>query len=390
MRKTAVHALLFLMLALFLFAQWPLYAEEFALKEIASSVKPHRGSVVWSPDGTKAAYIGRGVFVHDIQSGKASDLEIEGAHFLLWSESGLYALAKEGETSAIAVIDAGKNTVKSVKLGFAATALYPSYDGSGLIALSESGQRLKIGIDVTYKAYEIPESGAEPVEIFSQSKIVSSKGLSEGDLKGWALTSNLPLLNTLALMEYLKPPAAGPHIALKAVNFPGGKARDLGRSEGLGLNRNADWSPDGIMLAIASGGDWIWMVDTQDSALSRPVGTGFDSAGPVSWNPAGSQIYISGNIVNSDGTGRIVLMEDGRDSLGAWSPDGGSLLIARRDGRLLILSGFKPAILAGDRIVTQEARKKIKYLKGLESDGLISAEEFSRRFARLAGGTVNE
>jgi hypothetical protein len=121
-----------------------------------------------------------------------------------------------------------------------------------------------------------------------------------------------------------------------------------------------------------------------DPEKSLTVDKNISGAFP-SWNPAGSEIYIGGWLVQSDGNALEQLLPEAHESAGIWSPDGTGLAILYGNN-LLYFDGFLPTFHAGDRPMDErmiQTRNKLRLLKTLLKEKLISEEEFKMRRARL-------
>ena len=125
------------------------------------------------------------------------------------------------------------------------------------------------------------------------------------------------------------------------VDAPTGRMTDLG--EVIGDVTSAPvWSPDGTQILLGARGGSIYSVNVQSaerSFLVRLPGGDLDSVDEIEWSPDGAHVAVMNDlepgggrlyVMNADGSGVQVLLDDYEPAGLAWSPDGTSLAYAGR------------------------------------------------------------
>ena len=99
----------------------------------------------------------------------------------------------------------------------------------------------------------------------------------------------------------------------------------------------------------------------------------------------GSQIYLGGWIINSDGSALKQLLSDASNSIGIWSPDGRKLAVIS-DDNIMHIKYFTPTFIAPDRPLSSflpMVHDKLRILKDLYLNKLITFDEFNEKKSRI-------
>ena len=194
---------------------------------------------------------------------------------------------------------------------------------------------------------------------------------------------------SVLIPEYHYPPAVLPYTYLKTVDPVTGLEENIMKQKSRRFNVSASWSPDGSRLAVSNDEGLLIIEDAgadagETSEYNMPVNYEIRGWHP-SWNPKGSQIYLGGWLIRSDGEAMGKLVRDAANSIGLWSPDGEKLAVMT-ESKTFIFDSLHPSFHAPDRPLDNElmnVRDKLRLLKGLFKDGLILDSEFHARRARL-------
>jgi dipeptidyl aminopeptidase/acylaminoacyl peptidase len=131
---------------------------------------------------------------------------------------------------------------------------------------------------------------------------------------------------------------------LTVVEASTGRTIDLGEVIG-DVTSPPVWSPDGTRLVYGARGGSLYSVDAQSgerSLLVRLPGENLDSMDEIEWSPDGARLAIMNDlgpgggrlyVMNADGSGVRVLVNDYEPGGVAWSPDGRSLAYAAHESR---------------------------------------------------------
>jgi Tol biopolymer transport system component len=347
--------------------------------KLSSGVKTFHGAVSWSPDGGKVAFIRKGVVIYDKKHGRKSTVRLSAPYYLKWTNDGLFALYRKGGRSAIAHIDDERLETKTVSLDVDAWALSGTMGRKNLLVLSHGFKELSIGTRVSYGLYVYDLKTGELKERYGTRRIIYGRDADARRMKGWASAGASPVETEAVFMEYHNPPALDPYVRIRVVDYLTGKVRDAATTELLGLTAFADWSPDGRKMALASDEGGLWMLELNGTLTA--VDEELKGAYP-SWNPMGSQIFIGGYVVDSDGKNKEKIIHGVPESIGQWSPDGKSMALIA-DKKLWLLEGFSPYFVPPDRKYGEEFKIKAWTLKGLLLEGFITEDEYRTRYNKL-------
>jgi hypothetical protein len=129
---------------------------------------------------------------------------------------------------------------------------------------------------------------------------------------------------------------------LTVVDARTGRTMDVG--EAIGDVTSAPvWSPDGTQILFGARGGLLYSVNVQEADPSFLVGLpgeDLDSMDEIEWSPDGAHIAVMNDlavgggrlhVMNADGSGVRVLLDDYEPAGLSWSPDGASLAFAGRE-----------------------------------------------------------
>jgi len=117
--------------------------------------------------------------------------------------------------------------------------------------------------------------------------------------------------------------------------------------EGVGdgdVTSSPSWSPDGTRFVVGARGGAIYSIDARTGSLSllvRLPGKHLDSVDQIAWSPDGAHIAVMNDLepgsgrlylLNADGSGVRVVVDDFESGRVAWSPDGTRLVFADESG----------------------------------------------------------
>jgi TolB protein len=123
---------------------------------------------------------------------------------------------------------------------------------------------------------------------------------------------------------------------LIVVDASTGRQTDLGEVVG-DVTSAPVWSPDGTRILYGARGGSLYSIDIgggDHSLLVRLPGENLDSMDEIEWSPDGAQIAVMNDlepgggrlyVMNADGSGVRVLLDDYEPGRLAWSPDGESI-----------------------------------------------------------------
>jgi Tol biopolymer transport system component len=126
---------------------------------------------------------------------------------------------------------------------------------------------------------------------------------------------------------------------LTVVDAMTGRKIDLGEVVG-DVTSAPVWSPDGTRILFGARGGSLYSVDVQSgerSLLVRLPGENLDSMDEIDWSPDGGQLAVMNDlepgggrlyVMNADGSGVRVLLDNFEPGGLAWSPDGESIAYA--------------------------------------------------------------
>jgi len=386
-----MYRLLLYVFALFLFAlSMPLTAvagheapvKKFSPQEIADRVGSTSGSVAWSPDGKKLAYVGEKdgrVFIYELGSGGVKHLKPGGAWFVTWaSENELMVLYDDGGNPALGRADADTLEVRKNSLPERPLSAYLLEDGPAVLLQASKVEKISFGTEVLIKLLRFDIDSGRSKVVYRSSRVLPKRiGISAAG--GWIEAGPNPLDSLVMLLEYVYPPAVRSYLKLAVLDYMTGRRTEVSRHQSAGFETQGSWSPDGRRIALTTLEGRLRVLGL-DGAMTA-VDDSLKGTSPA-WNPAGSQIYFGGYVVGSDGSRAERIIGDGAASRAFWAPDGRSMALVER-GNLWLLGGFEPKFLEPDTPADEELAEKVRLLKELMMEEFITTGEYVERYNRL-------
>lgn len=351
-------------------------------QKISSEVRESPGSLSWSPDGKKLAFIGKSLYIWDLEKRRAERVALKDPFYVCFlSAEEFLALHREGGANVLVRVDASSLKLERIAAGMEPDAVFP-IDGNNILMLSVRAKPLKIGTDVYYGLFKYALKKKELIKLHASNRILPFRA-GEGFLKNSNRAAINPSDTSISFFEYVRPPALAPYLKLVSVDYITGAVKEKARVDDGRFTVSGSWSPDGLRLALP-GPDGRLRVLSDDGAPSPTYG---DIRGShPSWNPSGSQIFFGGYVVSSDG--KVVEgLGAYPESVGAWSPDG-TMLAYSQGGKLWLMGGFSPRFVPPDGPKNSELIEKAITLKELLMDGLLSGGEYQERLDRLQKKTI--
>jgi hypothetical protein len=342
------------------------------------SLKP--GVVAWSPDSTHLVYIkNEDLILVDYASGNNKKISGVKPVFVEWAPGNdLIAVHNTGDRKGLVRVDPYEGTVAPAPLAEEPAAVKWLIPPDELIVLSTQLQRRQIG---TFVRFSLTRVTADSHELFFERESYYPTRRQDADfISAWNFPGLRPLHETVLTPQYHNPPAVPPYTYFKTVDPVIPSEEEIARMDSQRFNVPASWSPDGSRLALVNDEGFLIIADTENPDALQPVNYEIQGAFP-SWNPRGSQIYLGGWLVGSDGTAIRELLPGALVSLGVWSPDGEKIAVIT-DSNLLIFDSIVPSFDEPDLAVDPgflDVREKLRLLKNLLKEELISQPEFDTR-----------
>ncbi len=348
---------------------------------VASGLAARPGSLVWSPDGRRLAFISDGaVAVLDAAapSTTARRLDVPPSRYLAWADDGtLYALAAKEDRDVLFLIDVEHSGMTKVSLDRRVDAVHP-VDRRSTFLLSLRLSRRKIGTETDCVLSRLDLATGSTTTLHGYSRIFPTTTGEENALTAWADAGPNPLDGSFLIMEHIKPPALPPYTLVRAFDPASGDLVEFGSQDRRTIYASAAWSPDGRRLALTERNGGL--------VIRSPLGTRPPFESPAAgryaaWHPAGDTLMVGGALVNT-ATGQVsTLVSDAGTSYSRWSPDGTRLAVITQ-GDLLLLSGVPPAAPSRTPLDVT-LKKKLMMLQELARDGLVGREDYETRRSRL-------
>jgi hypothetical protein len=348
--------------------------------KIAEGILAKPGTMSWSPDGKSIAFIRKTLNIYDTETGKRRELSIKEPLFVSWwTWDEILLIYREDGRNFLCTVDAVTLKLQELKLDMEADAVFPAPDGRRLFLVQSRIKHLSIGTDVHFNlfVFDRKERTTKSIQTFGRTLPFKNPG---GDyLNGWLHAGLNPLDGSLFIMEHIKPPIGKHYSKISAVDLVTGKLQVVTDNGRVKSNIAGSWSPDGRRLALSDADGYLEMFD------GRGVSLQVDQSSPglyPSWNPRGSQIFIGGYVMDSDGKNKEELLASSAKSLARWSPDGTKIAILS-NGALWLLKDFAPHFIPQDKPLDEALSKKLLLLKELVNEGLLTESEYQERYDRL-------
>lgn len=346
---------------------------------IAKSVPAVPGSLAWSPDGKRFAFVSELITIVDTDSLERKSVDIPRPVSLAWSEDDkLYVLSREQDATALFVVDPGKLSATKLQLDRDADLLY-TLDPDTLILSAARMNSTRIGTELSWRLSRYAVATAATRTLSTFSKIYPWKTPERDLLLAWLHGGINPLDRSFLVMEHVKPPVLQPYTRVSRIDTLTGEESAIAGKDRDGMYASACWSPDGKRVALTDMNDRLEIV-IMGAEGATPVAV---PAGRYpSWNPGGSIIYSGGSIIRSDGSSAEQLLSNASASIGVWSPDGTRLVVAA-GGELLLFRNFTPSFSGSDRPLDRALAEKLTLLRNLFAEELITRREYDERKAGL-------
>ncbi|UCH80399.1 MAG: hypothetical protein JSW20_11740 [Nitrospiraceae bacterium] len=340
----------------------------------------HAGSVAWSNDSSKLAVINdHSIIIIDMVSGSEDMIEEITPSFLSWAPGNdLLAVIKNGDRRKLVRINSNEGRHTYIPLNTSPISARWFNPPDDILVISLDVKSMKIGTFATYYLSRVTKYREHE---FFKGEVYYPTLRSDVDItSGWMYPRIRPLHETVITPMFHKPPVIEPYTDFKTVDPVTGMENEITKFRSRRFSVPASWSPDGSRFAVTNDDGFLTIIDINDSEDARLVRleiTGFVPA----WNPEGSQIYLGGWLVNSDGQVLDQMLPDAFHSIGTWSPDGGKLAIVTADN-MMYVKHVSPSFIPPDRAFDSFhtlARDKLRILKDLYINGLITINEFNER-----------
>ncbi|MBI5638873.1 MAG: PD40 domain-containing protein [Nitrospirae bacterium] len=351
---------------------------------LAENVLLRPGALSWSPDGKRLAFVSGTIKIYNWESKQQDEIDIKEPVYVNWAaDNRLFVLSRADNRDVLCTINMANPVIQKTCLDSDADALFPLKDNRRILILSSKVKYLSFGTDTQYSLSIYDRKDGSKKGIYSFRKIYSVKNLNSNFLEGWIHAGVSPLDEGLLMLEYVKPPVVRQYTKIGAIDPVTGKFQPLSENTGKKQYISGSWSPDGRRAALTTEDGRLEIVDIGQDPI--PLSSDVSGLYP-SWNPMGSQIFVGGHVLDSDGRNREELIQGAFDSVGHWSPDGTRLAVISKEG-LRVLEGFSPGFIAPDKPFDEDLAKKILTLKGLLRDGLLTEEEYTIRYKKILGKT---
>jgi WD40-like Beta Propeller Repeat len=344
---------------------------------IASGVPAKPGSMTWSPDGRRLAFIGKKLTVYDAGSGEQKFFSIDNPYYAAWApDNTLYVLSRDKTgKEVLRSLDGINFTIKPIPLDADADAIYPVAGGKGLIILSTTMKSHSFGTTIsnTVVLRNVPANGSKTV--YRSVRTYMLKNPDVASWTAWMHAGLSPLDDAMLIMEHVKPPDVAFFTKVNSIDLATGEISEMSDPNTKRTYLSASWSPDGRRAVMTDGSGRIEVRDR----LGKGIVIDSSRAGIYpSWNPGGSRIYSGGCLIDSDGKNKEALLANAAGSISQWSPDGATLAVATGD-ELLLFRNILPTYVLPDRPLDKALSEKLSLLKDLLTEGVISPPEYKER-----------
>jgi hypothetical protein len=342
-------------------------------------VPSYSGAVAWSKDSAQLAVIkGRSLIIIDTESGSSE--KINGIHplFLEWSPGNeLLVINKRGNNNELVKINPRDESHRVISVIHSPSAARWFNPPEEIVVLSFNKRIFKIGTFVTYIFSKI--NASKEKEFFKREVYYPVVNPDIDITSGWTHPGIRPIHESVLTPIYHDPPVIAPYTNFSTVDPVTALESGIIKFNGRRYSVPSSWSPDGSRLAVTDDEGHLNIIDVSNPEVSKPVNYDIKGLSPA-WNPMGSQIYLGGWILNSDGPALKQLLPDAFDSTATWSPDGKKVAIVSHE-KVLYVKHVSPSFITGDRNVDSallKVRDKLRTLKDLYVSSLISIDEYNK------------
>jgi hypothetical protein len=337
-----------------------------------NSVPMRSGAVSWSPASSRIALIRNDeLVIHNADTGDSQIIPKIKPLFIEWAPGSdlLIVRSKEG-SSELVRMDVDKQTFDPVITKIPPLAARWLRPPDELIVFSTAINRMSIGTFVTYSLLRV-DGGRDEV-FFSWEAYFPTLSSTADFISGWVYPNLRPIHETVLMPQFHDPPALGPYTDFRTSDPVTGMVKDIIKMEDSRYSIPVSWSPDGSRMALTDDKGLLVVIDVDGPETVRPVN--YEKRGRTpAWNPDGSRIYSGGWLVRSDGAEARQLLPGRR------------LAVINEKG-LLLFDAFSPSYVLPDKPPEEkmmQIRDKLRILKDLLKEGLISDKEFRDRKAAL-------
>ena len=284
--------------------------------------------------------------IYDTETGKRKELDIKEPLYVTWTTvDEILLIYREREKNILCAVDAETLRVEKLKPDREVDAVFPAADGRKLFLVQSRFKHLSIGTDARFALFLFDRKEGTSKNIYTFGRTLPIKNPGGDYLNGWLHAGLNPFDGSLFIMEQIKPPIGKHYSKISSVDFVTDKIQVLTDNGHVKSNIAGSWSPDGKRVALTDADGYFEMLDV--GTISRPVDQGSPGLYP-SWNPKGSQIFIGGYVMDSDGKNKEELLPDSGRSIAKWSPEGTKIAIIS-GGDVWVLKDFHPHFIPPDK-----------------------------------------
>ena len=339
------------------------------------------GSVAWSPDSERLAVAsGADLLLVDPKGRVVQSLPGINPVFIDWTPSrGLLVTARgaDGSTRVLACHPRLEEH-QPIPGTEGVAAAFGLWDARSVLALRADIRSTDIG---TFADIRLTLFGkGVPQELGTTHANLPPDISLEAYLSGWTVAGLRPFYDTFLTPRFQKPPMFPPYIGLSALDPFTREVEPVGRLELKRYWVPVSWSPDGRVLAFPDQDGHLMSMEVGSGTAPRLVTQKFRGL-YASWHPNRQVIFFGGFLVHPKGTPVSRIPGTREETLGVWSPDGRHLAMLDRNGlRIFPDVPIPPEAGPWKRSPpVLEARDKLRDLKLLMRDGLITREDYETR-----------